>query len=178
MFYTKFKQRSTVRKDVLFLVEGAPESFWLSPALHLPQHLPLPIHLFEPDSDVVKLMRRFKSEQRAAAFRFQPHSTYDWHVDSNKRQASINILLNAHHDSWTLFGRHSKETQTHVDVEVLNYGVDCYYLLDLQTPHMVVNASDQVRYVVSIGFDYPFDLLRAASSMFERGIPPQKASEV
>ena len=80
--------------------------------------------------------------------RLDPHTTYDWHIDT-RRGVSINMLLN-NAKSNCLFSVSEAEA-THSFIE-LKYRLGSYYVFNNQVPHMVINFNES-RYLMSVEFE-------------------------
>lgn len=179
--FFKLKQRSICREAVLCYVEAASDELWVTPEPHRPTHLELPLSLFAEDAVLVETIEHYDVAHRIKAFKFAPRTSYDWHCDGNARTTAINLQLNAFGTSGVLYGKDLPGAQTHTEVQLLAHERDCYYLVDLQTPHMVVNLSDVTRYVVTVGMTVPYaDVRRRLFRDIDYstgGCVPQKASE-
>jgi hypothetical protein len=158
--FLRLVQKSACREEVLEYVQAASSELWVTPEPHRPTHLELPLSLFAKDKVFTDVIKRFDVGHRIKAFQFAPHTSYDWHCDGNSRTTAINLQLNAFGTSGVLYGQDKPGAQTHTEVRLLAHERDSYYLVDLQTPHMVVNLSDTTRYVVTVGFTVDYDAMR------------------
>jgi hypothetical protein len=85
-----------------------------------------------------------------------PCTTHKWHSDIN-RNCAINFLL-TDCDSLTLFESY-KINDYNVGFEVCNYTVYQPTLFNTTIPHMIINHSDQIRYLLSVSIPRPHTFL-------------------
>jgi len=109
---------------------------------------PIPHEILEEDLFFKLLSTRYK--YIGGVIKVEPHTTYDWHVDT-RRGVGINMLLSPQHPmlSKCLFKVHRDEATTKF-VQLI-YEPDVYYAFNTQIEHMVINFK-KPRYMLSIEF--------------------------
>lgn len=103
---------------------------------------------FFKDSKLFPVIKQYNAVP--LIFKMNPMTWYDWHTDST-RQCAINMLLTGF-NSHCFFG--DRENRDIVNLTELKYDSDCYYLLNTQEKHAVLNFNE-TRYLLSIGFNSP-----------------------
>jgi len=106
---------------------------------------------FQQFEHLDRLMTEFKC-RRHSVFRFDPHTSYGWHIDNPGRSCALNMRLEGA-NSHTFCGKHAtiKENDDYVDVQEVRYEDDKFVLLNVHKSHTVFNLNN-VRYVLSISF--------------------------
>lgn len=109
--------------------------------------LKLPLKLFLGHS-VFPLISKYNGSP--IILKLNPMTWYDWHTDET-RQCAINMLIEGT-DSRTFFG--NRLSRDIVELTELTYEPSCYYLINTQQKHAVLNLNN-TRYMLSIGFNNP-----------------------
>jgi len=104
--------------------------------------------VFFKDSLLFKLILKFNGTP--VIIKLEPMTWYNWHIDA-VRQCSINMLIEGK-DSQSFFGE--KVNSDILALTELIYEPNIYYLLNTQKTHAVLNRHN-IRYMLSIGFEYP-----------------------
>jgi hypothetical protein len=109
---------------------------------------PIPHEILEEDPFFKWLSTRYK--YIGGVIKVEPHTTYDWHIDT-RRGVGINMILSPQHPTLSkcLFKVHRNETTT--KFVQLMYEPDVYYVFNTQIEHMVINFKAP-RYMLSIEF--------------------------
>jgi hypothetical protein len=139
--FTGFTNPSTVATSLLSYAKETPPDEWV----HSYGFKALPLKkeqfLCDPLLKQIHDLHAFN----AYILKLPPNYVYDWHVDSNYRGVTINMLLTPEVHSHCLF-------RLYGFVFDLPYAKDTYYLFNSQVEHMVINFEKQ-RYLFSVEFD-------------------------
>lgn len=157
--YTRLDSPSVNVQRLFDRVEAANSNYhWgrVTPSFH-PSIL-LDPSILDGDDQVQQLIKAFNLHDRIRLLKSDEMSVYCWHTDTS-RKCSINLLLNAHETSYTLFGTPKQGTLDYLDIKRLKYEQNYFYLFDTQTPHMVVNLDPNPRYLLSIGISVPYQMV-------------------
>jgi hypothetical protein len=140
-FFTKLIQPSTIATSLLSCAKEAPPDEWVD--CYGFKALPLKKEQFLCDP----LLKQIHDLHvfTASVLTVPPNYVYDWHVDTNHRGVTINMLLTPEVHSHCLF-------RLYGFVFDLPYAKDTYYLFNNQIEHMVINFEKQ-RYIFSVEFD-------------------------
>lgn len=106
----------------------------------------VPLEILIKDPFLVALFRKYT--YAAGIVKLNPHSCYDWHIDT-RRGAGVNMLLNFDGVSNCLF---AQGEGAQFPFEELKYQPDSYYLFNTQSKHMVLNF-EAPRYLFTIEFE-------------------------
>lgn len=141
--FIKLKTESTLKNSLLNFAESSKN--WIHRnAFDL---IVVPHHLIKDDPVVKEIVSNFNV--KLVIFKMKPWQFYRFHVDAI-RSCALNLFLSGA-DSQTYYGE-STEDEEIMNIEELVWDPDCYYLLNTQNKHAVVNRNN-VRYMFSLGFD-------------------------
>ena len=114
----------------------------------------VPHSLVQADNVISKLLGKFKAVP--VIFRMEPMQFYRFHVDA-ARYSALNLLLSGK-DSQTYFATETADEEI-LNLTELNYDDNCFYLLNTQAKHGVVNRHN-TRYMFSLGFEDDYTTLK------------------
>lgn len=105
----------------------------------------VPFHIVDNDSIIKRISNKFNSTP--VIFKMSPWQFYRFHTDA-VRGCALNLFLSGS-DSQTYYGEDTPDEEV-MTITELNYQKDCYYLLNTQIKHAVINRNN-VRYMFSLG---------------------------
>jgi hypothetical protein len=134
---------SSISEDLLAYAKSLSPDYWMS--YYNFDATQVPAQLLNRDGFLVSLAQQRKFH--AGILRMPPNTTYNWHVDSD-RKVGLNMLLQDG-QSHCLFA--TEDFGVRCVVEELQYQPNSYYVFNTQVPHMVLNL-EQPRYLFSLEF--------------------------
>ncbi len=114
----------------------------------------VPFHILANDSIIKRISNEFNSTP--VIFKMPPWQFYRFHTDA-ARGCALNLFLSGA-DSQTYYGEDTPDEEV-VTITELNYQKDCYYLLNTQIKHAVINRNN-VRYMFSLGINADYAAVR------------------
>ena len=134
---------SLISEDLFAYAVNAPHN-WIK--YYNFEAISVPPDILGTDSFIVKLAEKRKFH--AGVLRMEPHTCYNWHVDTD-RKVGINMLLSDDGKSRCLFL--AGEPGAVFKTQELQYEPNRYYVFNTQVPHIVLNT-DGPRYLFSLEF--------------------------
>ena len=102
------------------------------------------------DTKFIKDLAEHFGHARAYYLKNDPQSCYHWHTDL-KRKTAINFLLNDVGNAVTFFK--GEDDGLYSSIVKVPYELYRPTVLDSSIFHTVFNYSDEIRYILSVGFD-------------------------
>lgn len=145
------------REALIAQVKQFPDSNWLKPTDHHYINTYAKAHDSQALTEILSQLSMFNvSTKRCQFSKIAPFGTLPMHIDGSQKCAIVLPLIGEWHKSLLRF--HAKYDNDPINSIICQhqYTENMAAALNVLEPHSVLNASDQERYILLIGFDAPW----------------------
>lgn len=114
-------------------------------------------HVYKADCsfggcDFIKLLKQNLGDVTALWIQNPPNTLYDWHIDREIRQCSINFEIEENPNAMALFREPIGKGKDiiYYNIHKVKYAIGKPTVLNVKSPHCVINQSDEPRVILSL----------------------------
>lgn len=102
------------------------------------------------NSNFIKTLKQNLGQITALWLQNPPNTLYDWHIDYDIRQCSINFEIKENNNAMALFREPINKSKIYYNVHKVKYVIGKPTVLNVKNHHCVLNNSNEPRIILSL----------------------------